>query len=179
MTFLSLFCMLYFYCFVDLCLSVCLCLPVSASFSVLPVPLPLSLPISSIFSHHKKHFPCGYRLLCITFFRFGDQRKKDTLPFNFSYKNPEKEERPFYFSLHSQGQGTVPHCNLWVKLENRNSLKEAISFSGQTKPVDIQYRRWDWNIWRECSVSFFPWLLQYSCFLIYIKMSIIFRNIAN
>lgn len=86
-------------------------------------------------------FPCLFlcllvtfspMLLCITFFWFRNQRKKDTLPSSSNYKNPDK--RSFCLSLHSQGLGTVPHCNLWVKLEeNSSSLKEGRSSSVQSK----------------------------------------------
>lgn len=110
--------------------SVFLCLPLL--FSVLPIPLPLSLSISYIFSHHRKAFiPGGCRLLCITFFWFRYQRRKDTLPSSSNYKNPE---RGLSILAYIARKGTVSHCNLWVKLEeNSNSLKEGRSSSGQTK----------------------------------------------
>lgn len=60
----------------------------------------------------------------------GTREKKDVLPSSSNYKNPEM--RPFYLSLQSQGQGTVPQWHLGAKLEgNSNSLNEGRSSSRQ------------------------------------------------
>lgn len=133
----ALSCMLCFYCFVVLSFFVCLSCSVYFQFPCLF--LCLLVTFSPV-------------LLCITFFWLRNQRKKDTLPSSSNYKNPDK--RSFYLSLHSQKLGTVPHCNLWVRLEeNSNSLKEGRSSSMQSKQWMFDWR-WGLNIWRLCQLIF-------------------------
>ena len=150
------FLVFYFCCFVSVLIS--LCLLSSCSVSLLCIPLPLSLSADSIFSHHRKAFPCGCGLPCITSPGLGSEKKLQIKYYLMEEKKREGEFPKVTSRWESLGV-LAENTDSWASVQNQIRICRQRSgnlLSLTNKCSNKIYHQWtspwlcSWTIWRAC-----------------------------